>query len=53
MSFLVLGLAAEQPVTVDDASMIATSFPEFRTLDANAGAASKNPLRGHDPERSL
>ncbi len=30
MSHLVLGLAAEQPVTVEDAEMIATSFPTFR-----------------------
>jgi 3-phosphoshikimate 1-carboxyvinyltransferase len=29
MSFLVMGLAAEKPVTVDDQAMIATSFPEF------------------------
>jgi 3-phosphoshikimate 1-carboxyvinyltransferase len=38
MSFLVLGLAAEQPVTVDDASMIATSFPEFTPLMQMLGA---------------
>ena len=29
MAFLTLGLAAEGPVTVDDAAMIATSFPDF------------------------
>ncbi len=29
MSFLVLGLASKEPVTVDDADMIATSFPGF------------------------
>src|SRR5262249_2213663 len=29
MSFLVLGLAAREPVTVDDASPIDTSFPGF------------------------
>jgi len=29
MSHLVLGLAAEEPVTVDDPDMIATSFPGF------------------------
>ncbi len=39
MSFLVLGLAAEEPVTVDDASMIATSFPEFRQVMQQAGAS--------------
>ena len=41
MSFLVLGLAAEEPVTVDDASMIATSFPEFRGLMETLGALSR------------
>ncbi|WP_411816440.1 3-phosphoshikimate 1-carboxyvinyltransferase [Hyphococcus sp. DH-69] len=29
MSFLVAGLASEQPIEIDDASMIATSFPDF------------------------
>ena len=43
MSFLVLGLAAEEPVTVDDASMIATSFPEFRHVMEQAGAAIEEP----------
>ncbi|MCC0025780.1 MAG: 3-phosphoshikimate 1-carboxyvinyltransferase [Zhengella sp.] len=38
MSFLVLGLATEKPVTVDDATMIATSFPEFFTLMGGLGA---------------
>ncbi len=38
MSFLVLGLAAEEPVTVDDGAMIATSFPEFRELMQGLGA---------------
>jgi len=38
MSFLVMGLAADRPVTVDDTSMIATSFPEFRSLMALIGA---------------
>ena len=38
MSFLVMGLASEQPVTVDDTAMIATSFPEFRTLMEEIGA---------------
>jgi 3-phosphoshikimate 1-carboxyvinyltransferase len=32
MSFLVMGLAAEQPVQVDSAEMIATSFPDFVAL---------------------
>ncbi|KQT52553.1 MULTISPECIES: 3-phosphoshikimate 1-carboxyvinyltransferase [unclassified Aureimonas] len=38
MSFLVLGLAAEKPVTVDDSTMIATSFPEFVGLMGGLGA---------------
>jgi len=38
MSFLVMGLAAEQPVTVDDASPIDTSFPGFGDLMAALGA---------------
>ncbi|MBL8578144.1 MAG: 3-phosphoshikimate 1-carboxyvinyltransferase [Mesorhizobium sp.] len=38
MSFLILGLATEKPVTVDDANMIATSFPEFMGLMKELGA---------------
>ncbi|GAA4024264.1 3-phosphoshikimate 1-carboxyvinyltransferase [Sphingomonas swuensis] len=38
MSHLVLGLAAEQPVTVDEADMIATSFPTFREAMRGIGA---------------
>lgn len=38
MAFLIMGLAAEKPVTVDDANMIATSFPEFMGLMAALGA---------------
>ena len=38
MSFLVMGLASEKPVTVDDSTMIATSFPEFMGLMAGLGA---------------
>lgn len=38
MSFLVMGLAAEHPVTVDDTRMIATSFPGFTDLLAGLGA---------------
>ena len=38
MSFLVMGLAAERPVAVDDSSMIATSFPSFVELLAGLGA---------------
>ena len=38
MSFLVMGLASEHPVRVDDSVMIATSFPEFFDLMAELGA---------------
>ena len=38
MSFLVAGLAARRPVTVDDAAPIATSFPEFVPLMHGLGA---------------
>jgi 3-phosphoshikimate 1-carboxyvinyltransferase len=38
MAHLVLGLGAEQPVRVDEAGMIATSFPGFRDLMAGLGA---------------
>ncbi|GGH52680.1 3-phosphoshikimate 1-carboxyvinyltransferase [Frigidibacter albus] len=38
MSFLVLGLASQRPVTVDDGSPIATSFPAFEGLMAALGA---------------
>ena len=37
MSFLVLGLAADKPVTVDDAATIATSFPGFSELMTRLG----------------
>ena len=38
MSFLVLGLAAQQPVCIDDGGPIATSFPMFEPLMAGLGA---------------
>ena len=37
MSFLVLGLASENPVSVDDGAPIATSFPDFNDLMAGLG----------------
>ncbi|MEW5420689.1 3-phosphoshikimate 1-carboxyvinyltransferase [Amorphus sp. 3PC139-8] len=39
MSFLIMGLAADEPVTVDDTRMIATSFPGFVTMMEALGAA--------------
>ncbi|MGD9863310.1 MAG: 3-phosphoshikimate 1-carboxyvinyltransferase [Pseudodonghicola sp.] len=38
MSFLVLGMAAQTPVAVDDGGPIATSFPVFEPLMAALGA---------------
>ncbi len=38
MSFLVMGLASEHPVGIDDSSMIATSFPQFMDLMKSLGA---------------
>jgi 3-phosphoshikimate 1-carboxyvinyltransferase len=38
MAFLVMGLASAQPVRVDDAAIIATSFPDFAPLLRAAGA---------------
>jgi 3-phosphoshikimate 1-carboxyvinyltransferase len=38
MSFLVMGLASREPLTVDDVAMIATSFPDFRPTMERLGA---------------
>jgi 3-phosphoshikimate 1-carboxyvinyltransferase len=38
MAFLTLGLVSDRPITVDDTTMIATSFPEFRGLMEELGA---------------
>lgn len=38
MSALIMGLASEKPIQIDDAAMIATSFPEFFDLMAQIGA---------------
>jgi 3-phosphoshikimate 1-carboxyvinyltransferase len=43
MAFLTFGLAADRPVTVDDAGMIATSFPQFRHLMQGLGACLAAP----------
>ena len=45
MSFLVAGLAAKQPVSVDDGSPIATSFPVFEELMAGLGAQMRRDDR--------
>ncbi|MFZ9500207.1 MAG: 3-phosphoshikimate 1-carboxyvinyltransferase [Beijerinckiaceae bacterium] len=38
MSFLVLGMAAQKPMRVDDSGMIATSYPSFRAQMEALGA---------------
>ena len=38
MSFLCCGLAAQKPVSIDDAGPITTSFPIFEPLMAGLGA---------------
>ncbi len=42
MSFLVMGLVSDKPVTVEDGTPIDTSFPAFRTLMADLGATIKD-----------
>jgi 3-phosphoshikimate 1-carboxyvinyltransferase len=46
MAFLTLGLGADRPVAVDDISIIATSFPGFRTLLQGLGATFGTPQAG-------
>ena len=38
MSDLVLGMASRQPVAIDDAAPIETSFPGFESLMSGLGA---------------
>jgi len=45
MAFLTLGLATENPVTVDDAGIIATSFKEFTGVMTSLGA-NFEPVKG-------
>jgi len=42
MSFLVMGLASQEPVAVNDGNVMATSFPGFRTLLENLGGSFEN-----------
>lgn len=44
MAFLVLGLASRRAVTVDDGTMIDTSFPGFAALMNGLGAKISGPL---------
>jgi 3-phosphoshikimate 1-carboxyvinyltransferase len=38
MAFLVMGLASEKPIRIDDGSFIATSFPGFAPMLRSLGA---------------
>ena len=38
MSFLVMGMATQRAITIDDSSPITTSFPSFENLMAQIGA---------------
>ena len=44
MAFLVLGLAAREPVRIDDMRPIATSFPDFVPLMNRLGAGFAEPM---------
>ncbi len=43
MSFLIMGLASEAPIEIDDGSMIATSFPAFGAAIAELGGRIEKP----------
>ncbi|MFV1497399.1 3-phosphoshikimate 1-carboxyvinyltransferase [Phaeobacter sp. JH20_02] len=43
MSFMVMGMGAQKPVTVDDGTPIATSFPIFTSLMTGLGARLETP----------
>jgi 3-phosphoshikimate 1-carboxyvinyltransferase len=43
MTFLVLGQASAAPITVDDTTMIGTSFPNFGELLTSIGANFRAP----------
>jgi 3-phosphoshikimate 1-carboxyvinyltransferase len=50
MSFLVLGLACEQPVTIDDGGVIDTSFPGFVALMTGLGANIAPTAGAREPQ---
>jgi len=49
MAFLVMGMASQQPISVDDASAIATSFPDFVQLFNRIGASIIAPSNAPAP----
>ncbi len=59
MSFLVMGLASREPVSIDDTSLISTSFPVFIELINRLGGrveivdADSSPQKSDDEEISI
>lgn len=54
MSFLILGLVSEQPIEVDDARAIATSFPDFMGLMRGLGGKLEERItKSTGPHRRL
>ena len=51
MSFLVLGLVAQEPVTIDDAEPILTSFPRFIEDMNDIGADFKSTDEDDEDDR--
>ncbi len=45
MAFLVAGLASREPVSIDDSTMVRTSFPHFRKVMRALGAIISVPLQ--------
>jgi 3-phosphoshikimate 1-carboxyvinyltransferase len=43
MAFLILGCASGKPIAIDDATAIATSFPQFAQLMTRLGADIRRP----------
>lgn len=43
MSFLIMGMATQSPITVDGTEMITTSFPDFAQLMNDLGAKMEEP----------
>ena len=45
MAFLIAGLASQEPISIDDSTMIRTSFPDFRKVMRGLGATISVPGR--------
>ena len=50
MAFLVMGMASEKPIEIDDATTIQTSFPNFYELMLNIGCKLTKPSSAHKDE---